>query len=303
MDRLTLLETFVTVAEVGTLTGAARSMGISKGAVSKYLGALEESMEVRLMQRTTRRLTLTEEGRSLLPRAIQMVADWEESKRSLGQMRGAVRGRLKVSAPLSFGLSHLSRALVEFMGQHPELEVELDLTDRYVDLLEEGFDLVIRVGKLVDSSLMAKRLTSTRGVVCASPDYLKRQGTPQTPEELTRHRCLIYTGMMHESIGVWRFENREGGIHRIKVRGPFKANNGDVLRAAALQGQGITISPTFIIGQDLKAGRLLPILTRYRLPEMGIHALYPHQRHLSARVRALIDYLGSRWKAHPDWEG
>jgi len=210
------------------------------------------------------------------------------------------RGRLRINAPVSFGLLHLAPAVTDFLQAYPDVSVELLMNDRLVDLLEGEFDVGVRIGRLRDSSLIARRIAPIRLAVCAAPDYLARHGVPKTPDDLAKHDCLEYT--YFESRGVWRLLNPRGDEIVVPVSGRYLANNGDVLRTSAIAGGGIILLPTFIVGEDLRAGRLVRLLPDYPPPEQGLHALYPPGRHLSAKVRSFVDFLVARFGGEPAWD-
>lgn len=297
MMRFESMETFVRVVEAGSITAAAEHMGIAKSAVSRRLSELEERLGVQLFRRTTRRMNLTDTGRSLYARCVNILADVEEAEQVVSREHGQLHGRLRVALPLSFGLLQLGPAINAFLQTHPGVEFDLDFNDRQVDLLAEGFDLALRIGDLEDSSLIARRLARIRSCVCASPEYLQRAGTPRRPEELAHHACLTYSLVPEPR--VWRYRNAAGKAGSVRVPSRLQANNGDFLHRAALEGQGIVLQPLFIVHRSLAEGRLLPLLTEYEWPATSAHALYPHTRHLSHRVRAFIDFL-SAWFAESD---
>jgi DNA-binding transcriptional LysR family regulator len=299
MDRLAAMEAFVRVVERGGFTAAAEDLRLSRAMVSKHVQDLEEHLGARLLNRTTRKVSLTEAGRVYYERSTQLLADLAETEGAVGELQAKPRGRLRVNAPVSFGALHLGAAVADYMAAHPEVTVELTLNDRVVDLVEEGYDLAVRIARLADSSLIARRLAPCRMVVCASPDYLERTGRPRTPEDLPGHNCLGYSyGQARDE---WRFDGPDGPA-AVRVRGGFQANNGDVLRAAALRGAGLVLLPSFIVGTDLVSGGLVPVLPGYRVPELAIHAVYPPGRHLSAKVRSFVDFLVPRYGERPAWD-
>lgn len=299
MENLSAMIVFARVVEARGFSAAARQLGVSKSTVSKHISRLEDRLGARLLNRTTRRLSPTEVGLAFYERCARIAAEVEEAEAAVTRLHASPRGTLKVNAPMSFALTHIAPALTGFLQAHPELTVEMSLSDRFVDLIEEGFDLAIRVADLPDSSLIARRLAPNRRVVCASPAYFERHGAPAAPGGLGAHNCLIYTyPTAHRT---WRFL-RDGVEHVERVSGNFHANNGDVLLTAALDGLGIAVLPTFIAGEDLKAGRLRTVLPDYQLPETSVYAVYPHNRHLSAKVRAFVDFLSDRFGPTPYWE-
>ena len=301
MDRLAALEAFAKVAETQSFSEAARRLRSSKSAVSRHVAALEADLGARLLHRTTRSLTLTEAGRSYYERASRILADLEEADASVSQLQAAPRGRLRVNAPMSFGFLHLAAALGDFLTRYPEIELDVALTDRFVDLVDEGVDVAVRIGNLSDSSLVARRLAVIRRVVCASPDYLKARGVPQTPDDLKTHDCLINTNM--GAGREWRFAHQGGKPWPVEVNGRMSSNNGDMLRVAALRGHGFVDLPTFIVGEDLKAGTLVGVLEPYVAQHLTLNAVYPTARHLSPKVRAFVDFLSQRFGGDkPYWD-
>ncbi|MBF0174242.1 MAG: LysR family transcriptional regulator [Magnetococcales bacterium] len=295
MDRITLMENFVRVVETGSFAEAARKGKISRAAVSKYMVALEEHLAVRLLQRTTRTLHLTTEGEDYYHRCRRILEEIAEAHQAVTHLHATPRGLLRISAPMSFGTIHLAPAVADFLQSHPFIEIELVLNDRLVDLVEEGFDIAMRIGVLQDSSLRARWLAPTRLKACASPAYLQQQGIPEQPEDLARHQCLIYS--YSATPNVWRFQQHgpHGTERTVRVRGPLTANNGEVLRAAALTGVGIAILPDFLIDKDLAAQTLVALLPDFALPQPGMYAVYPSSRHLSIKVRRFIDFLVDRF--------
>ena len=300
MDRLAALEAFVKVAETQSFSEAARRLRASKSVVSRQIAALEAELGARLFQRTTRSMTLTEAGRSYFERASRILADLEDANLSVSQLQATPRGQLRVNAPMSFGLLHLAPALPDFLARYPDVDIDLTMNDRFVDLIDEGFDLAVRVGKLEDSSLVARKLVPVRRVICASPDYLKARGTPQTPDDLTQHACLCYSNlsMAHE----WRFVTEKGAPWPVEVKGRLNVNNGDALKIAALRGLGFVNLPTFIVGSELQAGTLVTVLDRFIPQDASLSAVYPHSRHLSPKVRAFVDFLTERFGPRPYWD-
>ncbi|MCA0406984.1 MAG: LysR family transcriptional regulator [Proteobacteria bacterium] len=300
MDRFAEVEAFVRVAETESFSGAARRMGASKSAVSRLVSALESRLGARLLHRTTRALTLTEAGKGYLERARRILADIEEADQCVGELQAAPRGRLRVNAPMSFGFLHLAPAIPDFMALYPEVEIDLSMNDRFVDLIDEGFDVAVRIGALMSSSLIARKLAPVRRVVCASPAYLAARGTPQTPDALKSHDCLPNSNiaLLHE----WRFISPEGKPWPVEVKGRLSANNGDALRIAALKGLGLAFLPSFIVGADLQSGSLASVLEDYVPQDMTLNAVYPHARHLSPKVRAFVDFLARRFGPRPYWD-
>ena len=291
---------FARVVEAGSFSRAADALGMSKSAVSKQIARLEDRLGARLLNRTTRQLSLTEAGTAFYSGCQQLVSDAESAEAAVTHLAQAPRGTLHVNAPMTFGQQHVAPALPAFMAQHPDLAVDLQLNDRTVDLVDEGFDVAIRIGQLADSSLIAKRLAPLRGRLVASPEYLDHHGRPAHPSDLKHHTCLIYS---YFAAGrSWPFRGPDGPI-RVPVDGRLEANNGDVLLTAARGGMGIAQLPTFICGDDLRAGRLESVLDAWLDPSDGaVHAVYPASRTVLPKVRVFIDFLAARFGAAPYWD-
>jgi DNA-binding transcriptional LysR family regulator len=300
MRRFDDLQAFVAVVEAGSFTAAANRLDIAKSAVSRRIAALETRLGVQLLRRTTRRLNLTDTGRSFYERSARILADLEESEAAVHQEQGELRGRLKVALPLSFGTKHMYKPIADFARLHPKVSFDLDLNDRRVDLVQEGADLALRIGHLSDSSLIARRLFESHSVVCASPDYVQKLGKPVTPEDLQQHRCLVYGNLPDPSRWVCRDKN--GVEHRIDVNVELTATNGEFLSELAARGLGVVMQPTFIAGDRIKRGDLVPLLTEYEWPKVPAYAIYPPTRHLSFRVRTFIDFLAQRFAGIPYWD-
>jgi len=300
MDRFEDLRTFVAVVESGSFSRAAERMKVVKSAVSRRVSDLETRLGARLLNRTTRRLSLTETGRAFCERGKRILADMDEAENAVSSQHAALSGTLRVAAPLSFGIAHLAPAFNEFLALHASLDLDLDFNDRQVNVIEEGFDLAIRIGRLADSSLVARRLAPIHHLVCASPAYLARYGVPRVPEDLTRHVGLRYANVPERR--VWRFRAATGEPYSVRVPCRLVTNNGDVLRDAAIAGLGLVVSPTFIVDEAVRAGRLVPLLVDQIWSETAAYALYPPGRQLSARVRALVDFLARRFGDHPYWD-
>lgn len=289
MDKLTAMRVFAAVVDEGGFSAAARRLNMSKSAVSTWVRDLEADLGTGLLNRTTRSVTLTEAGRRYKARVEQILADIAEAEDEAGSATLNPRGVLKLSVGTSFATRVVAPLIAPFVARYPEVEIDLNLSDRFVDLVEEGFDLAIRIGNLADSSLTARKLGETRRVVAAAPSYLDRHGRPGTPEDLRHHNCLIYS---LTNGGGWSFQ-RGGKSFTVSISGNLAANNGEVLRQAAIDGLGICLAPTFILGDVLADGALVPLLTSYELPPLGIHAVFPPNRHLSAKVRSFIDFLAA----------
>jgi len=300
MDKFEELQAFVTVVEAGSFTAAAERLDADKSAISRRVSSLEEHLGAQLMRRTTRTLNLTDTGRSFYERSARVLADLEEAESAVAQEHIELKGRLRVALPLSFGVLHMGPPIDKFSQQHPQVQFDLDLNDRHVDLLQDGIDVAVRIGKLSDSSLIARRLFKSRIVVCASPAYLQKNGTPATPDDLQEHRCLVYSNQRDP--GHWAWLDAEGIEQRVRVKVAMQANNGTLLMIAASDGLGIVMQPTFIAHAAIRAGNLVPVLTEYAWPEATAYAVYPPARHLSHRVRAFIDFLADYFAATPYWD-
>ncbi len=299
MDNLTGVAVFVKVVQERSFSAAADRLNLSKSTVSKQVRALEDRLGAQLLNRTTRRLNLTEVGEAFFERCAQVLADVEEAELAVSRMQSTPKGRLRISAPMSFGQSYLADALAKFMKDHPDIEVEYTLNDQIIDLIDEGFDLAIRVADLPDSSLIARRIAPARLTLCSSPAYLAARGTPAHPRELSDHDCTSYA--YHAAGNVWDFEGPDGK-HSVRTGGRFRANNGDAMARVLASGVGIGLLPTFILKPYLQNGSLLPILDGYRVKPAGIYAVYPPNRHLSAKVRSFVDFLVQHFGEEPEWD-
>lgn len=301
LDRVTGMQIFVRVAALGSLSAAARSLGISQTMATKHVGAIEERLGIKLLHRTTRRLTLTEAGRRYLESAERILAEVEEAEAAASAERIEVRGTLRVNAPLSFGFREVAPRMAEFTQLHPAVTVDLGLNDRFVDLIEEGWDVAVRIGRLQDSTMIARRIAPCHVVLCASPGYLAEKGTPRTVAELKHHNCLGYTLSRALGPDEWAF-GAEGRV-KAPIQGNMRVNNGDALLAAAMAGQGIIYEPTFIVGDALRSGQLVALnLDHPPLELPGIFAVYLSNRHPPAKVRAFVDFLAQKFGSTPPWD-
>jgi DNA-binding transcriptional LysR family regulator len=297
MDRFREMQVFTAVVEAGSFVGAADAFGLSPAAVSRQLAALESRLGVRLLNRTTRQLSLTGEGEIFLGRARQLLEELSEAEAEVSERSAEVIGRLRINAPVSFGVRHLADLWGTFLDQHPRLQLDITLSDRTVDLVEEGYDLAIRIGRLPDSMLIGRQLSTTRMVLCASPEYVKQNGAPEHPSELADHAVWSYS---YFALGdEWRFTGPEGNAS-VHLRPRLHSNNGDTCRAGALQHLCIVLQPGFLVGADVRAGRLVELLPEYSAGDLGIHALYPSRRHVAPKVRLMIDFLATAL-SKPDW--
>ena len=298
-ERLQGVEVFVEVVRAGSFTAAADRLGVSKSAASKQITALEDRLGARLLNRTTRRLSLTEVGRAYYDRCAVVLDDILAAEQAVTELSDTPRGTLRLNAPMSFGIRYLAPAVAEFQGLYPDLRVDVTLNDRRVDVVEEGYDLAIRIADLPDSSLIARKLATCRRVTCASPEYLVHCGRPGRPEELAHHRMLSYSYISNPR----EFRFQENGQPLTVTTDPVvTANNGDFLTSIATAGLGILLTPSFIVGDAVRAGRLVPILQDFEADPIAIYAIYPHSRHLSAKVRLFIDHLARCFKDPPPWD-
>ncbi len=301
VDRVTSLEVFVKVAGSGSLSAAARVMGLSQTMVTKHIAALETRLGVKLFHRSTRRLSLTDGGRDYLESIERILAELEAADSAVSADRFEPRGTLRLNAPVSFGTRQIAPLLDEFTRRHPHLTADLGLNDRLVDLAEEGWDLAVRIGTLEDSSLLARRIVACSTVLAAAPAYLETHGTPKTVGDLAGHNCLGYTLSRTTGPDRWAFGSRGDTV--IAISGNMRSNNGDALRAAAVAGQGIVYQPTFIVDDDLRAGTLVPIqLDQPTIEFGGIYAVYLPDRNPPAKVRAFIDFMVERFAPIPPWD-
>ncbi|WP_248752193.1 LysR family transcriptional regulator [Pseudomonas sp. MWU15-20650] len=281
---------FCQVMESGSFTAAAEQLGLSKQFVSRRLIQLEERLGVRLLNRSTRRLDVTPLGQSYYESALRLLSEVEQVEQGIAGQNSEPRGTIRLSAPLSFAMAHLGCLLPQFLQLHPQVSVEVDLSDRPVDLIGEGYDLVLRIGTLEDSTLIARHIASVQRVYCASPDYLARRGTPLKPEDLAQHDCLPYG---HGRQVQWRFQTR-GKLHALNVSGRMRVNNGELLRDTAIAGLGVTYLPTFIVADALKDGRLVTVLDTFAPQALTLSAVYPQHRQSSRPVQALVAFLRER---------
>jgi DNA-binding transcriptional LysR family regulator len=300
MDRFGDMHMFVSVVETGSISAAAERLGVAKSAVSRRLAELESRLGASLIHRTTRRLNLTDSGRAYYDRCVVILADLDEAEAAVSQAHRALKGRLKVALPHAFGLLHLAPLIQDFMAQHPDVQFELDFNDRQIDLMQEGFDLAIRIATLADSSLIARRLAPIRHAVCASPDYLARHGIPSVAADMVHHACLVYSNLSDP--GLWSYRGPDGRPGSVRVPVRLAASSGDFLIRAAIAGEGLILHPTFYIHEALRSGKLVRVLSDHAWPELSAYAVYPPTRHLSSRVRAFIDFVAERLAGEPYWD-
>lgn len=300
MDRFGEMETFVRVVETGSFSGAARDLRMTPSAVSKMIGRLEDRLGVRLLSRTTRKLSLTEEGRVYYQRVTPILAEVAEAEETISLSTVEARGVLKVNASTAFGQYQVVPLIPELLEKYPQMQVELTMTDSIVNLVEEGFDVGIRIGALHDSTLIARKIGVPKRVVVASPAYLEKHGYPKTPDDLTQHECLKLS--IPTSLNRWEFTGPDGP-RTVEVSGRFEADNAIALHEAALAGLGMFRAASFVVGDDIKAGRLIPVLDEFEVSgDQGIFVVWPHNRNLSAKVRAFVDTLVEAFTPIPPWE-
>jgi DNA-binding transcriptional LysR family regulator len=299
MDKLDSLRAFVKVVELGSFSEAGRHLRLSRSAISKYVGELEESLGVQLLNRTTRHASPTEAGQTYFERAMTILADIDAADQAVAQAQSSPRGLLRVNAPMSFGTLQLGPAVADFMASCPELQIQLVLSDDQVDPMQGGFDVTLRIADLESSSLIARKIVAIDRAVCASPDYLKENGTPKLPEDLRKHALLTYGFLLTGN--QWKLTGKDGD-HWIQPSWTLCVNNAEVLRDAAVRGRGIALLPTFIAGDALRAGTLQRVLKPYSAPPLTLYAIYPPTRHLAMKVRLFIDFLVARFSGVPNWD-
>jgi DNA-binding transcriptional LysR family regulator len=300
MDRLRAFEVFATVVGQGSFTRAADKLETSPANVTRYVNELEESLGARLLNRTSRRLSLTESGKTLYDRALSILEEVAEAEAIASSAAMQPRGRLRINAPLSFGILHLAPLWPRFMARYPDIELDVSLVDRLVDLVDEGYDLAVRISRGGSPTLVSRKLATAHHLICASPDYIARHGAPLAPEDLSRHACIAYTNSA--SADEWRLFDDAGKIHTVTVSNILQTNNGETACAAALAGLGIILQPTFLIGEDVRRGRLVRLLPDYHAHDIDVLAVYPSRRHVSAKVRVMVDFLVEAFRGKPPWD-
>lgn len=291
---------FTAAVDRGSLAAAARRYGITPAMAGRHLDALEAALKVRLLQRTTRRLHLTDVGRAYYQRCRRILDEFDEAQREAGELNTAPRGLLRIAAPMSFGARHLGAPLARYLRDYPGVQVEIALSDRFVDLVQEGIDLAIRIGRLSDSTLVARNIGRCRMVMCAAPDYLKRCGMPRTPQELRKRPRIAFSESV--SPGDWTVVDPRGRSHSIDGPCRLLANNMELLLAAALDGVGVAYGPSFVFGESLCSGSLVQVLPSYRSISLGIHSVVPSSHFVPAKVRHLIDRLAAEFGDDPPWD-
>lgn len=299
MDRLRAFEVFAAVVGRGSFTRAADALDTSPANVTRYINELEAHLGTRLLNRSSRKLSLTESGEALYERSKSILEEVADAEALASSATLQPRGRLRINAPVSFGIRHLAPLWPRFMQSYPEVELDIALSDRVVDIVEEGYDLAIRISRTGPATHAARKLATSCNILCAAPDYLKKHGRPAVPADLAGHSCLGYT--YAATANEWHFTDNEGRPHAVKVNYIMHANNGDTAREAAVAGLGIIWQPAFLVGEDLREGRLVPLLPGYRMPEIDVLAVYPSRRHLSAKVRVMVDFLVEAFKTGPGW--
>ena len=292
MDRLAAMQVFVTTVDLGSISAAADELALSSQLAGKQIRALETSLGVKLLNRTTRRQSLTDEGRLFYERARNILTEMDAAQAQIDESRSQPRGRLRISAPITFGSRALAPRLTRFMMEYPEVTVELSRTNRTVDLIDEGFDIAFRTGDLPDSGLAARRLAPHRLLLCAAPDYLKRCGTPRRPQDLRKHECLVFA---HTSMRTqWSFKGPDGPA-TVPIAGRFSTDSGEALRAAAVAGLGIILQPSELLAEDIESGRLTKLLSKYEPDPRPLHALYAPDRRMTPKLRSFLDFAAKEF--------
>lgn len=299
MQDLNLFVIFARVVEAGSFSEAARRLDISRSAVSKAVAKLEKDLSTRLLNRSTRHLSLTEAGAAFAEYSVRILEEAEQAERVVSSLQAEPQGLLKVSASVAFGTLHVAPALADFLEQYPKIRIDLTITDHHVDLVEEGYDMLIRVTNEPDLNLAARKLAPARRILCATPKYFQLHGIPKTPEDLVEHNCLDYT--LSGEQGYWRFIGPAGEIS-VPVSGTLRINDDDALSQAVLGGLGIALLPTFTVGRDLQRGKLQAVLSEYIPVERYIYACYFPSRYLPAKIRAFIDFFAQRIGVVPYWD-
>lgn len=294
MDTLTRMRAFIDVVEAEGFSAAARKIGRSKALLSKYVRELEDELGALLLNRTTRQFSLTEAGHTYYRRAGEILRDVESLKESVRDSSSDIKGRIKISAPRTFADAEIGQCLIDFCADQPDIILDVRLDDRFVDLVEEGFDLAIRITRMQDSSLIAKRIAPFRVVACGTGELIERVGRPDRPEQLSALPCIVDTN--NRSRNTWQFHNEKGPPISVQVSGPIEINSPLSTRRAALAGLGFAMLPDFIAHPDVESGRLIPVLEAFAMHDAGIYAVYPHRRYLPAKVRVLVDYLAKWFK-------
>ena len=299
MDKLASLRAFVKVVELGSFSEAGRQLRLSRSAISKYVSDLEHSLGVQLLNRTTRHASANESGQAYFERALNILAEMDAADQAVAQLQATPRGLLRVNAPMSFGTLQLGPAIADFMGFYPELQIQLVLSDEQVDPVQAGFDVTLRIADLESSSLIARKIVPIDRVICASPDYLAKHGTPKHPNDLRSHSLLTYGFLLTGN--QWKLTGKDGD-HWIQPSWTLCANNAEVLRDAAIKGRGVALLPSFLAAEALRTRALRSFLSDYSAPPLTLYAIYPPTRHLAVKVRLFIDFLADRFSGSPAWE-
>ena len=298
MDRLAAMQTFVRVAEAGSFTAVADQLNVARSAITRQIAALEAHLGVKLIARSTRRLSLTSAGATYLEQCREILDRIDQAEGDLAGELQTLRGAIRATVPLSFGLLHLTPLILDFSQAHPDIHIDVDFNDRRVNLIEEGMDLALRITENLPDTTVARRVTTCRFAVVASPAYLQAHGEPQHPDELALHACLAYSLASRSS---WPFLV-DGQPYPVEIGGPFTANNATVLLEAAQRGMGIAYQPTFVVADAIRQGSLVPILTKFQTPILDMFAVFPGTRFVPPRVRAFVDFLAARLGPEPDWD-
>ncbi|MDD1794553.1 LysR family transcriptional regulator [Enterovibrio sp. ZSDZ42] len=300
MDKFANMETFVRVVDVGSISGAAERMNLAKSAVSRRLKELENHLNAQLFHRSTRSMKPTETGLAFYEHCQRILEDIREAEAATSHAHCVLQGPLKVAMPSTFGVLHMGSAVNDFLKLHPNVEFELDFNDRQVSLIDDGYDLAIRIAELPDSTLLARKIAPIKHVLCASPDYLALHGTPTKAEDLAEHQCLIYS--LSKDVGHWHIETPDGKSKKVKINPVLKSSSGEYLISAAANGLGIVHLPTFVAQEKINDGSVVEVLPGCRFRTINAYAVYPQTRHLSRRVRTFIDFLVERFDGTPYWD-
>ncbi|MDX5152250.1 MAG: LysR substrate-binding domain-containing protein [Acidiferrobacterales bacterium] len=301
MDALTDIAVFIQVVKADSFTAAAADLNLSRSVVSKYITRLEDRLGVRLLNRTTRRLSLTEAGQHFYEQSRAALAQLEEAEDEIRAMQATPRGLLRISVPSSFGVMHIAPMMPRFQALYPDLNIELMMEDRLIDIVDTATDLAIRIAEMPDSSMIARRIATCRYVICGAPAYFERHGLPQTPEDLRHHNCLLFR--FWDTPNQWQFNDAQGKFVGVHVSGNLVSNNSLALRELLLSGSGISTAPSFLVGEDIAQGRLRTVLSDYQIKPLSIYAVYPHREYLTAKVRAYLEFLSQQIDADkPYWE-
>jgi DNA-binding transcriptional LysR family regulator len=300
MDRLAAMQVFAQVVESGSFAKAAARLDLSTSAASRHVAELEAHLHTRLLNRTTRRISLTESGRAYYERCVQVLGDLAEAEQEAARAAVVPRGTIKLATSNAFGTRHVAPAIAAFLAEHPDVKFDVSLSERIVDLVDEGFDLAIRIGSTGPHNLVARKLGETRLVPCAAPAYLAARGAPKVPEDLVGHNCFTYEYVAQR--GTWRFRDAAGGARAVRVSGNLNSNSGDFVAETAARGAGIVFEPAFIVGPEVRAGRLVPLLQDFEPEPLPIYAVYPSRKHLSAKVRIFVEFLVRSFADTKDWD-